>query len=915
MAMELKTGSAFYPDEVIARARANTATHDWAAEARDAIVKAAEPWVSMTDDELWDLMFGPNIKRSWMVWSDGICPSCTEEVKMYTWEMHPWEHRFKVQCPHCKELFPKNDFDAFRRSGFDEHGVFLPELADRSLLFNAEHPDADDPLRLFGVDDGDGYVDGEGRRWRFIGAYLIYGHWKRLVVDGTIRLSAAYAATGDPKYAYKAAIIFDRVADVFPEFDFREQGIVYERQGDRGQVSTWHDACAEVHQMALAYDRIFEGARDQEDALVAYLSPKAEAHKLDNPKKSWEDIQRNIEGRIFRDTLANGERIHSNYPTTDVALLLIKTILDWPRNREEVLSLLDGIIVKATAVDGVSGEKGMAGYATISPRTLAKVLGQFSLLEPELLGAVYERHPVLHDTYRFHVDMWCMDEWYPSSGDSGKFGAKSQSYVGVSLPKTVNVIPSMWTFLWDMYKLTGDPALAQVIYNTNGNTVEGLPYDLFGEDPAAFQADVQAIIDREGPVIQRGSVNKEQWRLAILRSGEGENRRALWMDYDSHGAHSHRDGLNLGFYAKGLDIIPDFGYPPVGYGGWRAPKAQWYVATAAHATVVVDGKSQGATTGEMTMWADGDRIKAMRAKAPGMYGVRVYERAVALADLGGDDSYVLDCFFVSGGSEHAKFFQSYFGEVSTEGLSLVEAPEYGQETDSGSWTASLEMKNFRRDPQPEPGWSADWKFSDYHGYIPEGKDLHVRYTDLTTRAEACVADCWVDSSGYGGVQEWIPRLMVRRTSNGDPLTSTFVSVIEPYEGETKCKSIRRLRMETINGALLPDDFVCVEVVRSDEVTDIWMVTPGGAPLDMEVPEHNIHMRGEFACVSIAPDGSARVALAESQWIRIDKLAIVLKDSGTPVELALGKDGARLVSGDINAIDHVEVAQKEVRVKH
>ncbi|HQF30937.1 MAG TPA: hypothetical protein PLJ34_05775, partial [Hyphomicrobiales bacterium] len=82
-----------------------------------------------------------------------------------------------------KELFPKNDFGALYRSGLDAQGVFDPKRADRSLLFNAEHPDANDPLHLFGVDEGEGYVEG-AKRWRFIGAYLIYGQWKQGILHG-----------------------------------------------------------------------------------------------------------------------------------------------------------------------------------------------------------------------------------------------------------------------------------------------------------------------------------------------------------------------------------------------------------------------------------------------------------------------------------------------------------------------------------------------------------------------------------------------------------------------------------------------------------------------------------------------------------------------------------------------------------
>ncbi|MHC1765091.1 MAG: hypothetical protein AB9869_12455 [Verrucomicrobiia bacterium] len=58
------------------------------------------------------------------------------------------------------------------RSGLDRHGIFNPARADRSLLFNAAHPDPHDPRHQFGVDDGEGFVQ-DGKRGRFIGAFLI----------------------------------------------------------------------------------------------------------------------------------------------------------------------------------------------------------------------------------------------------------------------------------------------------------------------------------------------------------------------------------------------------------------------------------------------------------------------------------------------------------------------------------------------------------------------------------------------------------------------------------------------------------------------------------------------------------------------------------------------------------------------
>ncbi|MBN2308544.1 MAG: heparinase II/III family protein [Candidatus Hydrogenedentes bacterium] len=897
-----KRASAFYPDEVVARARANAGASDWAAGVQQDVIARARPWLEASDEELWGFMFGPTIPRSWMVWSDGICPACQKDVKMYTWRMDPWEFRWKVQCPHCKEWFPKNDFGAFYESGLDEHGVFQPARADRALLFNTEHPDPDDPLHGFGVDDGEGYVDAEGRRWRFIGAYLIYGQWKRLIVQGIVDLSAAYVATGDSRYAYKAALMLDRVADVFPGFDFGEQGIVYERKGDRGQVSTWHDACAEVHQLALAYDRLFEGARDEEAALVAFLSEKARTHKLDNPKQSWADIQRNIEDRVFRDTLAHGDRIQSNYPTTDVALMLIKAVLEWPGNRDEVMALMDGVIDKATAVDGMSGEKGLAGYTVIAPRTLAELLAQFSLLGPDFLKDVYARHPALHEAYRFHIDMWCMDEWYPQSGDTGSFAKKAPSYAGVSLSKTPGVAPSMWTFLWDMYGLTKDAAFVQVMYNANGATVEGLPYDLFAEDPAAMQAGVQAVIDEAGPAIRRGSVNKPQWRIAVLRSGEAGLRRALWLDYDAGGAHGHQDGMNLGFFGKGLDLLPDFGYPPVGYGGWGSPKALWYRMTAAHNTVVVDGRNQDGAGGTTTLWADGERFRCIRANAPEMYGIQRYERLAALVDLDERDSYIMDCFFVAGGAEHAKFIHSAFGTVTTQGLTLAPAPDYGNDT---------QMRNFQCDANAPVGWQADWRIEDRRNYLEDGADIHVRYTDLTPHTEAGLAEAWIDAAGFAGEPTWIPQLMVRRRTAEGPLVSAFVSVIEPYEGTSRLAAIRRLPLESMNARAMPDSFVGVEITRADGRQDVWITVEGRGPVEMVEPEHDVHVCGELAVLTFSPKGLERIVLGNCQWLRAGALNVMLKPGTEFVELVPGHGGMVVVSGDIEAVEYVTIDEREI----
>lgn len=390
--------------------------------------------------------------------------------------------------------------------------------------------------------------------------------------------------------------------------------------------------------------------------------------------------------------------------------------------------------------------------------------------------------------------------------------------------------------------------------------------------------------------------------MAILRSGQGDHRRALWLDYDTDGPHGHMDGLNLGLFAKGLDLIPDFGYPPVGYGGWEAPKARWYTVTPAHVTVVVDGLNQNSAAGTTTLLADGQRLHAMRASAPASYGIERYERFAALVDLAAagaaddQDSYVIDVFFVTGGKDHAKFFHSFFGTVETAGLALTPAPDYGHNT---------EMRNFRRDPAPAPGWSADWHIRDYFKYLPAEKDIHLRYTDLTAKAEASLCEAWIDAAGFAGSPEWIPRVMVRRTTETEPLNSAFVSVIEPYEGPRKLAAITRLPLETIESQALPDAFVGIEIARADGRKDVCLIVDGRGMAEMVEPKNHIAFRGQVALATLGPNGLERVALCYADRFQVGQTAVTLAPNATFAELVFTPEGVRQVAGAQDAVNGVQ----------
>jgi hypothetical protein len=233
------------------------------------------------------------------------------------------------------------------------------------------------------------------------------------------------------------------------------------------------------------------------------------------------------------------------------------------------------------------------------------------------------------------------------------------------------------------------------------------------------------------------------------------------------------------------------------------------------------------------------------------------------------DSYYLDIFRVVGGRDHAKFVHSHFGQIRTEGLSLAPAPDYGHDT---------LMRNFQTDPAPQPGWSVDWQIEDRHGYLAKGRQIHLRYTDLTEGAAAATCEGWVSPGSYNETkQAWIPRIMVCRQAESAPLASTFVGILEPYEGSSSIASIRRLPLyapdgqhcgdgdgagecgsmgvwERGSGQRCGDGDVAVEVTLRDGRRDLLVAldiedplarSPRGAGLKVFQPDWSVELNGEF----------------------------------------------------------------------
>lgn len=923
-----KERSVFYPAKVLQVMQKNAGSDPWAMEVRQQAIRTAEPWVQMSDDAIWELMVPCTITRSWMVWSNGFCPACKASVTMYNWKIAPFEKPWKVQCPHCKEYFPKNDFERFYRSGLDEHGIFDPQLADRSLLYNTDHPDPQDPLHRFGVDDGEGYSDGSNR-WRFIGAYLIYGQWKQLVVTGVRSLAAAYVLTGEVPFAHKAAVLLDRIADVYGQFDFSQQGMSYERRDPvigHGYVSVWHDGCEETRELVLAYDMIYE-AMAKDAALVPFLKEKAQTYKPANAKSSVASIRQNIEQGLMQDVLQHRYKVESNFPRTDALFAIIETVRDWPRNRARVQELIDAFISKGTAVDGLSGEKGLSGYSAGLSRSLAPFLSLYSRLEPGFLASLVKRHPDLKKTFRFHADTWFNTSYYPKVGDTGMFGQKNEQYVGVSFSKnpvaaefSAYAFTSAQSLFWQLYEITQDPLYVQILYRENGSSSAGLPFDILQENPKEFQARVDQVVAGHGTELKSSSFNMEKWCLAMLCSGTGQARRAVWIDYDIGGNHCHADAMNIGLFARGLDLLPGFGYPAVQFGGWYAPKALWYRRTAAHNTVVVNGQDQMPGIGERETapiaeqlnplkahvggktlaWLPGEQIQGIRVGDSRLYrsvNLQQYDRTVCLIDCNEQDFYVLDLFRVRGGSDHTKFNHGYFGELTSTGLTLAPQADFGFNT---------EMKEFKGDAHPSPDWQAVWAIKDHYGYLPPGQQVRLRYLDATTLVEAILARSWIAFGFQNDQTEWIPSLLLRRRGQ-DSLATAFVGVWDVFEKESRIERLRRAGHLTVDGTDASEMDVALAVEMKDGGRDYIVAMnahnqPGQPLRRINVAEWSLETDGDFCLVRMDGAGQIRkLALAGGTFIRQAGYELTLKRRVDFMEVAVDNENISVRTGNAHLL--------------
>ena len=814
----------FYTREKIQNLRNNCNKYDWAKELKNAAINNAKNFANKSDDEIWSLVPGQNTPRGIDVTLDRIakgpkvlgCLKCGLDVLKFG--NYPYEPEFenkpwKLTCPSCKSVFPTNDFGKFYASALDDSGQFNVSKGDKSLLFNTAHPDPSDPLHKYGVDDGYGYLDQNGRAHRFIGYYV----WKKwdYISKGLADLAEVYLYTGDKMYARKAAIILDRIADVYPEMDWKpyaDKGW-YHSDGGRnmGKIhgSIWETRI--ITSFADSYDKIISGTVDNSE-LYSFLKKQSKKYTIGN-KGTRELLMQNIDDGLLRTAYKAvlSTHIRGNQGMHQLTLATCAIALD---SQPESNLWIDwifaanggnipGLMISTFDRDGTSNE-GAPGYNLYWGRFITQVAERLQGYPAYTKHNIIKEFPQFNTTFLAAYRMAALGIAIPNMGDSGSTGTVSNSYAD---PK----------FIAKGYIFTKDPEFAKAAYLSNKNSADKLGRDIFSEDPDAISKEIQKIAEPLGMRPQGGYL-MSGFGLALLENGIGNSGVALANNFGRTIMHAHPDLMNFDLLAFGKWLAPDHGYPEF---ATKIPSnTDWTGSTVAHNLVFVNEKPQ------KEVWGGHTKL-FKQLKGFGVFELdgqkaypetKTYQRTMFLVDAesGQNNSYVIDIFKVEGGNDHLYSFHGPPGEISNTGLRLTEQKTgtyAGENIEKGLAANGFPQGysffyNVKKDLNPPANSMLDWKVETGYRGLKAGENIHLRMYSLTQSNDIALADGDPPQNKPGNPKKLGYVLMHRK---GENLNSTFISVFEPYKENPFIKSVKRidsgdesqiaLKIELTNGSI------------------------------------------------------------------------------------------------------------------
>ncbi len=834
----MKRSRALHTEEEVARARRRVQEDPEAKRVLGQILEKADEWARRDDAWLEQVITPASVPRAFNAHHMGCPVHGIEYFKHgnYSFKFsldRPW----KIICPVGGEEYPSNDFGTFFASG----------MQDRSLLTGDY------------ADDGWGWRrSGDPKKWWFV-AYYNHWAWMREIIPGVLALSRAYLLTGKEVYAHKAGLLLHRIADVYPEMDHNKQSRYATEFSPsyQGRILNCIWECFLGSDLAEAYDNVFEGIGKAKGLEERLGKAAAEIHGHIDRGLMAEIVSGVYKGQIrgnygmHQHTLMTTAIVRQAGDEQEVVDFLLRTTGSPHGYAYEGIDLLmDNLIYR----DGVSVTETAPGYAWLWPERVTRVAEMMKRLGVDL----YARHPKMREMFLHPLRTTLLGKFTPSLGDSGSV---SSGYV--DLPRWAAEIG---------YREYGDERLLDHLKGLGEDRGERVYEDLFKEIEDAEKFKVQGSRLKIEPLILdpsnlalfdefHGTCNLGGYGLALLRSGRGDDRRAVSLWYGTSIGHGHRDKLNVDVFAKGRVIVPDLGYPQ--FTDDHPEREAWNKNTISHCTVVVDARMQTlAAKGDLHLFAAAPGVRVAEASAETNYPgiVSTYRRTVGLVDVSERDSYVVDIFRVAGGKQHDYSLHGPYGDLEVSGISLSEpmsgtlagpdvpytflyddlelskpgAQGFGRYKGSGF----SYIKSPRRG-EASSAWRATWQVKEVNG-DPAGHRMTI-FRIPTAGEDTYVGDGIPPFNGRNPPE--LNYLIARRT--GEDLSSTFVSLFVPHTGDLFVKSVRLLKAT-------PEDGTVALAVEREGETDVVISSLDGA-VRREV-EGGIVFQGRFGILTLDVQG-------------------------------------------------------------
>lgn len=941
-----KTAPTIYTYEMREQAVKNASKYDWAKSLKNSAVNTAQKYLDHLE-KYYDLIPAEGIPRSYTITTlqspadmTYICPYCKSDIRAlhgaYSWVINPINNPWKIACPECKRLFPSNDFENFYKLGLRGDGTFdralayqkNQELVDSGhpgYLVNELYPKISEELGIpadkaatWMVDDGFGWSPKTGTyggsepvttdpKWAPI-AYYTHVFWDRngvtySVITRAIKdLTQAYLYSGEAKYGRAGAILLDRIADVYDDYDITKISLSYSHShgGDySGKTvgSIWETNVADA--FAQGYDAFYPMMDDPQ--VIDFLSKKAVQYGNPNPKLTGDMIRENAENGILRSIIdgVKTAKINGNFGMHQYSMALAAVALDTYPETDDAFKwmALPGGETKKSVTDPIYGTKYNSSYKNNGGEMLTRYINEVcrdgfgnevgigyntiwinnGIEIAELLhryGAKTDINLLENPKYLKMFNSFIKQNvgagYALSIGDSGGTASTGRTSIESHTLRAFNLL--------------GDPQYAKNYYWAVGGDLEDIYIDIF-TDNEGLAKNIQKIIDEQGEY-EFESEMLTGYGLSILRygalipgtSGGSDYRGDAWMYHGRIGGHGHNDGLQLGINAYGFNFGPDLGYPEAT--GYDPNRLQWCSQTISHNTVVVDGESQIGTVGGNPMHFDSaDKVQVMDVDLSSAYNATdVYRRTVVSVEASSDVNYTVDFFRIIGGNEHMYSFhtQSYNG-YTTDDLTLVPQVDedgnfvgtyagrdvpYGPDPNtiltSGSYKLQYTrgytwLENVNRATPESGNFSVNFKQTDFRKSVKDSSGLNLKYTALNdwTPSQVGFATGHAPNTASNKMIPGLDYMLIHR--KGKNLDTLFTSVLQPYNGEEYIESMESVPLEIKDGRQTKADAAkAVKVVLKNGRTDYVVYATNNSVL--YTVDGKFDFRGVIGVYSIGETG-------------------------------------------------------------